>query len=133
MKLDKLSPRLAANSPATLHLKDPATGERLFDGKTPVSMEILGADSDALEVKQKDIASRQLAGENISEAQSGAEMLASITVGWTGIGLHSDEELPFTFENAVRLYLDKDSEWICGQVGPFSRDRKNFVTNRQKH
>lgn len=130
MDLGKFSLRKAADGAAVLHLEDPATGEKLYDGETPVTITVRGMDCTALREKRKDIERRQAEGEEISPEQSGAELLAAVTVGWSGIGLHSDEELPFSFENAVALYLDPDAEWICGQVGPFSRSRRNFVKNR---
>lgn len=130
MDLGRLSPRKAASAGAVLHLKDPVTNEPLMDGDDPVTITLLGADCQDLRDARRDIERRRAEGEEISEDQAGAELLAAITVGWSGIGLHSNEALPFSRENAIRLYLDPDADWICGQVGPFSRNRRNFLKNR---
>ncbi len=129
MDLTKLSVRKATSKPATLHLKHPFTGEMLeADGK-PVTIDLLGAESDAVRAKAKEIEKRRAAGVEMTDAEAGAEMLSAITVGWSNIGLGSDDELAFSPENAKRLYLDPDAEWIVEQVRPFSLTRKNFVAN----
>lgn len=130
MDLAKLSLRTAASAGAVLHLKDPVTGEPLFDGDKPVTITVRGVESQELREKARDIERRKLGGEKLDDAQIGAEKLASITADWSGIALHGPDPLACTFENAVRLYLDADAEWIVEQVGPFSRDRRNFVKNR---
>ncbi len=130
MDLIKLSPRKAADGGAVLHLKDPATGEELFDGGKPVTITVKGADSEAVQEARRDVERRRVSGEEISEAEAGAEFLAAVTMDWQGIGLGSTKSLKCSKENAKRLFLHPDAEWICGQVGPFSRDRRNFVKNR---
>lgn len=130
MDLAKLSPRQAAEPGAELHLKDPATGDPLYSGKTPVTITVRGGDSEVVAEKRKEIERRRAKGEEINEAEAGAELLAAITIRWKGIGLRSTKALPCSPENAKKLYLDPDAEWICGQVGPFSRNRRNFVKNR---
>lgn len=130
MDLIKLSPRKAADGGAVLHLKDPATGEELFDGGKPVTITVKGADSEAVQEARRDVERRRVSGEEISEAEAGAEFLAAVTMDWQGIGLGSTKSLKCNKENAKRLFLHPDAEWICGQVGPFSRDRRNFVKNR---
>ncbi|SMP37053.1 hypothetical protein [Shimia sagamensis] len=130
MDLIKLSPRKAADGGAVLHLKDPATGEELFDGDKPVTITVKGADSEAVQEARRDVERRRVSGEEISEAEAGAEFLAAVTMDWQGIGLGSTKSLKCNKENAKRLFLHPDAEWICGQVGPFSRDRRNFVKNR---
>lgn len=131
MDIAKLSPRKAADGGAVLHLKDPATGDPLYDENgDPITVEVLGADSDVVKEKRREIERRRAKGEDIDEAESGADFLAAITVGWQGIGLHGSKPLKFSYANARKLYLDPDAEWVAGQVGPFSRDRRNYVKNR---
>ncbi|MFY0681889.1 MAG: hypothetical protein JXR13_15070 [Thalassovita sp.] len=131
MNLTKLSPRAAAQTPVKLHLKDPATGELLYDGKDQVTISLLGAESPERENKHNELKLRRAQGEEISDERSGAELLASITTDWNGIGFGSSEAFPFSLENAVKLYLHPDTDWIVEQVGPFARDRRNFLKNRR--
>lgn len=130
MDLAKLSLRTAADKGAVLHLKDPASGEPLFDGEKPVTITVRGADSSSVKEKARDIERRKLSGEDISAAQAGAETLAAMTISWENIALHSSDPLECTFENCVKLYLDPDAEWIVAQIGPFSRNPMNFKKNR---
>ena len=131
MDLSKLSVRAASSKGAVLHLKDPATKEPLFDGDKPVTITVLGSEGDAVRAKFKDIESRRVKGDDVDNETAGAEMLAVLTAAWSGIALHSDEPLECNFDNAVKLYLDPDAEWIAEQVGPFSRNRRNYLGNRK--
>lgn len=130
--LARMSLRAAADKGAVLHLKDPATNDPLFDGDEPVTITLLGANSQAMIDKAKEIERRRVEGETIDDAQAGAEQLAALTVAWSGISVNSDKPLECTFENAVKIYLDPHTEWVVEQIGPFCRSRRNFVGNRQK-
>lgn len=130
MDLGNLSPRAAAAKGAKLHLKDPATGEPLFDGKKPVTITLLGAEAEKVAEFSLALEKRRLKDPSITDEEAGAEILAEMTLGWENIGFGDEADFPFSTENAIKLYTDPRTEWVAGQVGPFSRDRRNFIQNR---
>ena len=126
MDLTQFSPRRAADRPRELHLKHPATGEPLFDGGEPVTITLLGSESRAMRDKVRELERRKLDGEEITPELEGAEKLAALIVGWKGIGLGSDDDLPYSPENARRLAENEHAMWIVEQIAPFVSARRNF-------
>tara|TARA_Y100000310_G_scaffold324866_2_gene387347 strand:- start:13194 stop:13604 length:411 start_codon:yes stop_codon:yes gene_type:complete len=133
MDLSKLSVESAADKGAFLHLKDPATGDPLFDPVSGESVGIFLRGNDSAQVKEasRKLDLKELRGDTDTQKELLAELLAVATISWTGIGFGSEEEeFPCTPENAKKLYSDSDTDWIVEQVVPFMRLRRNFVGNR---
>jgi hypothetical protein len=122
----------AAENGATVHLEHPATGEKLYvpKGKTqkPMTITLLGMDS--AKYKRAVDKFRQKAGRKAKALTTqqlearGAQLLASVTTGWTEI-VFRGEELPFSVDNALLLYTE--STWVREQVDEFVHERENFM------
>lgn len=132
MDLSQFDTAELANAGAVLELRGP-TGEPLIqdDGVTPVSITLLGEDSDVV-TKANNIATNQFlrAGPNgqgitaeISKANEIAKF-AKATVEWSGIVVDK-KPLECTPENAKALY--RRFPWIRDQVRAFIADRANFL------
>lgn len=123
----------AANRGAKLEIKAP-DGSMLMqaDGKTPVTITLLGMDSDKFtERKNATINKRIQQGARLkitaqSAQDDGNRTLAACTVAWDGIVLDG-ETLECTFDNAVKLYSDKRFPWLREQVDEFIAERENFL------
>jgi hypothetical protein len=112
---------------AELVVLHPGTGERL-----DVVIQLAGHDSEAWRRAQHELAAsvlkKQKTGDGIAEAfeqreSNTAKVLASVTLGWTGIE-EDGREVPFSKSNAVRLY--KTYPWLREQVDRFVGNRANF-------
>lgn len=58
------------------------------------------------------------------QAEIGAKYLAALTVGWSDFLELNGEPLPFSFENAVKLYMQED--WLARQVYVFANNLVNY-------
>lgn len=135
MKVNKFNTRNASNIPRTLHLRDPfnqqAANQVIVDenGKT-LDFQVYGARSDisrnALKATERKYGKKHLTDEQA--VRSGAEYLAAITAGWSDNVEDDDGPIPYSYENAVNLYIKED--WIAEQVGLFSRDITNYDPTR---
>jgi hypothetical protein len=47
--------------------------------------------------------------------RSNAEFLAALTLGWTGL-TDNGEEVPFSPEACIQMYLDPNAFWVVGPV-----------------
>lgn len=131
MDLNKLDLQPVSDEGADMHLEHPVTGERLFndDGDAMV-IRLIGRDSKRFRAKNAQIANRKMAKRNnrnsVEELDSdGAELLAACTLGWSGLALNG-EPLPFSEQNALKLYTNPGYRWIREQVDTFIADRANF-------
>lgn len=122
-----------------MNVEHPSTGEPLCDEvdgkKVMVTIQLLSQDSDPYKAASKKAADRRLAqqlkrgGRKLQlsstdlEADS-LEILVASTVGWENVVL-SGEALPFSTENARRLY--RELPWIKEQADAFIGDRGNFL------
>ena len=130
MDITKLDTKAAANDGAKMEVLDLAGAPVLkSDGVTPVTITLMGKDSDAWIKFDNQVTNRRLAqGTRMkltAEALKADQIkeLAICTVGWDGIGL-GDDETPFSYEKAVELYtLSPD---IREQAKAFIEDRSNF-------
>ena len=92
-----------------VHLKNPATGEEIYDGKKPVIITLKSTDCDAFINVTREILARESskpAGEFRTaqqERNDQARQLAAVTVDWTGL------DAPFSHDEAVALYSDERS------------------------
>lgn len=130
MDLAKLDLTEHANNGATMEVVHPITNEKLLDSNGfPVTVTLLGADSTKMRQEMSDRAKRQLAKKQqsvrtIDEAEKlSAELLATITVGWSGF-TENGEVIECNRENAIRLYTKYS--WLRQQVDAFTTDRANF-------
>ena len=119
----------AADAGADLHLRHPATGEPLMDGKTKVIWRIIGRDSarvrEATRAAQKDA----VAGK-IDDEEAGILSTAACIIGWPKGTKWQGKELPCTPENAAMMLRARP--WLMEQIGPFAIDRANFGANMPK-
>lgn len=132
MDLSTLDTSAVANEGAVLHLNGP-TGQPLFqdDGETPVSLTLLGEDSDVVTKANNEAANRFLrtmgSAQQITAEVSKANELkkfAAATVDWAGIVVDG-KEIPFSTASAGTLY--RRFPWIADQVRVFISDRANFL------
>lgn len=124
MNIDDLDTELSADGSAVLEVLDKAGAPLADKDGTPVTITLLGKDSDAFKTRSNAIDNRRYAqGARLkltAEAlkADAASVLAKCTVAWTGI---TDD---CTYENAVRLYSRVTA--IREQVDVFVGDRGNF-------
>lgn len=128
MDFTKLDVTSAANQGAVMQVTHPATGDDL-EGTT---VTLLGSDSDLYRKEMKKRAEQSLNQKSsrnkkvdLDEAQrKGAELLAKLTTGWTGI-FEGKTEIECKFDNCVKMYLKYP--WLREQVETFISDRGNFM------
>lgn len=119
----------AQNTPQTLELTHPLTGETLMSNGKPMTIRLLGAKSKEFRAALNNAARLEQAKRikpvpSIeADEQRSAKMLAAATVGWDNIVV-GGEQLAFSKETAAKLYLDYD--WIRTQVDGFVADAANF-------
>jgi hypothetical protein len=130
MDLSTLDTKDTANEGAAMELRGP-NGAPLFkaDG-TPITITLLGKDSDTYVADVNANANRFLKqrGNAVITAEGSKadaiKLLSKCTVGWDGITVDG-AELPWSRENAVKLY--NRFAWIKEQVDEFIADRANFT------
>ena len=124
MNIDELDTSLSATDAAVMEVRDKAGAPMLDKDGSPITITLLGKDSDAFKKRQNEIDNRRYAAgarmKLTAEAlrADAASVLAKCTVSWTGI---SDE---CSYDNAVTLYT-RVSE-VREQVDTFIGDRSNF-------
>jgi hypothetical protein len=128
MKISELNTTTACNTPRTLSLADPFTGEVLQDenGRT-VDIQVYGIQSDIARnaIKERDRKyGRQTSLTEDQKEQSGAEFLAALTAGWSDNLEDDNGPLPCTRDNAIKLY--KAEDWVAKQVQQFSINLSNY-------
>ena len=131
MDLSTLDTSDLANQGAVMELRSPTDGSPVLeDDGTPVTITLLGADSDILTSVSNRQANRYLKNQarmNVTAelARSNEiEYLSKATVAWVGIGLDG-ETLACTTENAATLY--RRFPWALDQARAFVADRANFL------
>lgn len=121
-----------ANAGAVLELRDPAGNPVLQDDGSPVTITLLGEDSDVVTQASNRNANQFLRGTSAGGQAVTAEMsktneinkFASATVGWNGIVVDG-EAVKFSTDAAKALY--RRFPWIRDQVRIFIADRANFM------
>lgn len=95
-------------------------------GATDIRIRVLGRDSEKVKAHIKRMNLRRNAGRTVNknEEREGAEFLASITLGWSGI-TRNGEPYEHTHDNAVDLYMNYDL--VSTQVAAFVFDQTNFL------
>ena len=127
----------APDARADMEVRHPATNEPLLTAdKQPVTISLLGVDSDVFRAGERKLANRRLKqGQKAKVTAEGVEaqaigLLADCTVGWSGIEFEG-AVLSFTRENAVMLYTRL--RWLREQVDEFIGDRANFLKASAKN
>lgn len=126
MDLSRYNVASAASAGADLHLRDPFTGELLWDGETAVTIRIRGKDAPEVKAAAREADKAVVKGE-ADDTERMVRVLCAATVGWQGLSLDGDEA--FTHENVRRLYTDPATEWVVEQVAPFFLSRANYARN----
>lgn len=137
MDLSTLDTAELANQGALLELRDPAGNPAVNDDGSPVTITLLGEDSDVVTQISNRNANQFLRGASAGGQAVTAEMsrtneinkFAKATVAWHGVGLDG-EDLKCTEENAKALY--RRFPWIRDQVRTFIGDRANFTKASRK-
>lgn len=128
MDLSTIDTKSLAEEGVPMHLHGP-NGAPLMqeDEKTPITITLLGDDSDALTKLDRATTNAHLRGNGVVTAELAEAKhltrLARATVGWSGIVVDG-KELEFSEEAARELY--KRFKWIRGQAAVFISDRANF-------
>lgn len=129
MDILALDPKEQANEGAMLELRDPNGAPMLKPDGEPVTITLLGTDSDTFQKASNAQTNRHLRskGQVLVTAESALSdhinLLAKITVDWDGIGIGEPETL-FTEDAAKKLYR---VNFIREQVERFIADRGNFI------
>ena len=116
------------------HPTHPRTGEPFKDAVgTKLGFTFYGRHAamarEALRIMQDERAVKEQEGQRVSEADAErlqAEYLARCTKAWTGLMLDR-EELPCTFQNAVKLWADPRFRWLRGPAQSFIADDGGFL------
>lgn len=123
----------AAEQGADLHLLHPATKEPVYvDGdkqKKPLIIKLKGTDSYEFEremARRARMNKGKKGDADLEQAKrEAAETYAKLTIGWLNMPDENGKELEFSFENAVKVYMNfKD---IRVQVSEFITDKANFI------
>lgn len=131
MDFGKLKVTEGANKGAEYHVLDPFTEEPAFyeqaDSQYPVTVTILGMDSDTYRKAQLDSQRRFLKGRGKPEPSDIDDAAIRITarciVSWQGFFMDG-EEIACNAENAYKLL--KENQWLRDQLQQFQQDRRNF-------
>lgn len=128
MDISKYNTTLASDQAQTMSLRDPFTQQLLVDEKgNTVDFYLYGIQSTAArnaiaERERRSNKSKLSAEETL---KLGAEFLAALTVGWSDNIEIGGETLPFSHNNAVKLYMEQD--WIGQQVIAFINNLENYA------
>lgn len=129
--LANISQTYTPNAASILELRAPDDSALLHDDGTPMTLSLLGADSDVAVKARNSTQNRRLqqgvraklTAEGLDA--DGATYLAKLTVGWS---LTMGGEKPaFSYEAAVKLYTNPAFAFIREQADTFVADRANFL------
>jgi hypothetical protein len=114
-----------------LELRGPDDAQLFNDDGTPMTLTLLGADSDvAVRARNANQNRRLQQGPRMKLTAEGLEAdgasyLAKLTVGWN-ITL-GGQKPPFSYEAAVKLYANPKLAFVREQADAFIADRANFL------
>lgn len=132
MDMSKLGVKASAEQGSVLQLRDPFTGEELFnDDNSPMTITLLGKDSEQYRRTSRMAANKNLKrGRNAPTVekfeQDGVELLAAVTIDWNLQWSEAKKE--FSPAAVKELYADPDYRWVYEQVDEFVAERANFLT-----
>lgn len=116
---------------STVELRDLTDAQLFNDDDSPMTITVLGADSEVAVRARNAQQNRRLQSGPRAKLTAegfeadGAAFLAKLTTGWN-ITL-GGQKPPFTYEAAVKLYSDRKLAFIREQVDAFVADRANFL------
>lgn len=118
----------------TIRLRNPGTGEELFDGKTPVTITLAGMHTDLFQAEitrqqaeEKGREKRNQTKTPLQERIDTAKLYASVTREWSGIS-KDGKPLDFNFDNAIEIYKPEHMAWLRKQVGDGLKDLAGKLT-----
>lgn len=131
MDLANLTSEYAPDAGHTLELRGPDDAQLFNDDGTPMTLSLLGADSDvAVKARNANQNRRLQQGTRMKLTAEGLEAdgasyLAKLTTGWniTLGGAKPD----FSYEAAVKLYANPKLAFVREQADAFIADRANFL------
>lgn len=129
MDLSTLDTADIANEGAVMELRGPNGAPVLQEDGAPVSITLLGADSNALVRVSNAQTNAYLKQGQVKVTAEGAranelDYLAKATVAWSGVKVDG-RDLDCTEENAKALY--RRFPWIADQARAFITDRAHFM------
>lgn len=130
MDLSQVAAVQPADGAAPMEVRDVNGSPILKADGSPITITLLGKDSDAWIRHENAMGDRRLnqrGGAKLKMEGLKAENVAGYakcTVSWDGIGLGEDES-PCTYENALKLYTKYPA--IRDQVDEFMGERANFL------
>ncbi len=130
LDLKTLNTAVTSDAGISFNIRHPETNAKL-----PLSITILGADSDAyqrvsdasLNTVLKDMAKGKKTARTASDIRD--ERISAISgcvVKWEGFS-EDGTELECTTENKIRIFGDRGYGWLLDQVDEAIRDRANFL------
>jgi hypothetical protein len=131
MDLDNLGSTYLPEEGAVMELMGPDGAQLFNDDKTPMTITLLGADSD-IAIKARNTATNRRLAQGVrakltAEAleSEGAAYLATLTTGWNITMGGTKPE--FTRDAALALYNNPRLTFIREQVDAFVGDRSHFM------
>lgn len=129
MDLSNFDTTAAAQAGAKLELKAPNGDPLLQDDGAPVTITLLGRDSDVWRRAERAaldrrVNTRKKTVQSADLERDALEALVAVTVGWSGIVLDGNA-LDCTPPNVRRVY--ERFRWVREQVDEFVGDRANFL------
>jgi len=129
MDLSALDTSDLANQGSVMELRGPNGDPLLQDDESPITLSLLGADSNALVRLSNLQTNAYLKQGSIKVTAEGAkanelDYLAKATVAWAGVKVDG-KELDCTEENAKAVY--RRFPWIADQARAFIADRAHFM------
>lgn len=127
-----------ADRGATLHLRNPETGDLAYNGDIPLTITVKGIHgNEALRVESDILArARRKAGQKkksdsltfediVESREQQAEKFARLATAWTGFPSDSGEGLePFSYDAIHKVLLNYSD--ILYQVREFANEKKNY-------
>jgi hypothetical protein len=129
--LGNLTSTYAPDEAFDVELRGPDGAQLFNDDGSPMTIGILGADSDvAVKEKNKQSNRRLQQGQRLKMTaegldSDGASLLAKMTARWN-ITM-GGEKPPFSYETALKLYANPKLAFIREQVDQAAADRSNFL------
>lgn len=132
MDLNSIDLAAASSAGADCHLEHPVTGEPLYDGKTPVSVRVVGNDSREFRAALSRISAKMKPNKKSSLEQAEArsvELISACVKSWQGL-YEGKIAIECTPENVRRVLTEQS--WIRDQLDTFIAERSNFFTSAPK-
>lgn len=124
---------LPIDKPKRMTIINPITRQPLRDAEgNEAYVDLYSADSPVLQAHNREVMRRRsgVRGKLTPEEQeaNGTDALVALTVGWKLLNLDGSLiDLPFSPENARKLYEASAVRWLRDQVDDFAADRGNFA------